>query len=134
MDNISLIEKVPGVYAASGRGGVPAILEILAEDIDWDDGHGELDVPWLAHRRGRTGAALFAAAAEHELTQFAPHTVFGSGLRVVALVDVAARVRRTGRSFAEQDEIHPWTFDARGLVTRVRHGVDTHKHVVAWPS
>jgi ketosteroid isomerase-like protein len=130
---MKLVEKVQGIYQAFGRGDIPAILEQLAEDIDWDYGHGAIGVPWLERRHGRAGvAAFFEAARGLEFTRFAPTAFLEGPGMVAALVDVAARVAKTGRTIEEQDEIHLWTFDARGVVTRFRHGVDTHKHVLAY--
>ena len=130
---LKLVEKVQAIYQAFGRGDIPAILEQLADDIDWDYGNGPTGVPWLEHRHGRAGvAAFFEAARELEFTTFRPKTFLeGPGI-VAALVDVAATIKKNGNRFEEADEIHLWTFDAAGRVIRFRHGVDTHKHVVAW--
>src|SRR4051812_40187602 len=90
---MKLVDKVQGIYGAFGRGDIPAILEQLAEDIDWDYGHGPTGVPWLEHRHGRAGvAAFFEAARGIEFLKFAPHTFLEGPDRVAALVDVIGRV------------------------------------------
>jgi uncharacterized protein len=33
---MSNIETVKGVYEAFGRGDIPAILEVIADDIEWE--------------------------------------------------------------------------------------------------
>jgi uncharacterized protein len=130
---MSNVKTVQGIYAAFGRGDIPAILEQLAEGIDWDYGHGETPVPWLKHRRGRAGVAeFFESAAGLEFHKFAPTTFIEGPDIVVALVDVEATVKKTGRRFSEDDEIHLWRFDASGKVVRFRHGVDTYRHVKAY--
>jgi ketosteroid isomerase-like protein len=129
------LKTVEGIYAAFGRGDIPAILEHLAEGIEWDYGHGENPVPWLKPRRGRAGVAeFFESAAGLEFHKFAPHTFIEGPNIVVVLVDVDATVKKSGRRFSEDDELHLWRFDTQGRVVRFRHGVDTHKHVQAFNS
>lgn len=130
---LNLIEKVQSIYAAFGRGDMPAILEHLSEDVEWEYGGPSHGVPWLEPRRGRAGAAAFfgVVAAELEFLRFAPKTFLeGPGI-IAALVDLEARVRRTGKPITEVDEVHLWHFDAAGRVVRFRHRVDTHQHVEA---
>jgi uncharacterized protein len=130
-----LVEKVQSIYAAFGSGDVPAILERLHEDVDWEmgaDGHG---VPWLEPGRGRAHAGRFfqTVGTELEITAFAVKTLCEApGSVVVALCDIEGRVRRTGRPFRERDEAHLWFFDAAGRVVAFRHRVDTAQHVHAW--
>src|SRR3954469_11923618 len=54
---------VSEMYQAFQRGDVPAILERLAPDVQWEDERDNFaqkaGVPWLAPRRGRDGAAEF---------------------------------------------------------------------------
>ena len=51
---------------------------------------------------------------------------------VVALIDVEYTVKATGRRVTEEDEVHIWSFDASGQVTRFRHRVDTYQHLLAY--
>jgi ketosteroid isomerase-like protein len=131
---MSNIDTVRGIYEAFLRGDVPAILEKMSPDVDWDYGQTS-SVPYLVPRRGRDGvAAFFAAAAEHlEFRGFQTKEVFGTpdGKVVVALVDVDAIAKRTGRAIREEDELHLWRFGADGRVARFRHGVDVLRHVNA---
>jgi ketosteroid isomerase-like protein len=131
---MSNIDTVKGIYEAFGRGDVPAILEQMSPDVDWDYPQ-TADVPWLKPRRGREGVgAFFRAAGEAlEFRAFVPKEIFASpdGKIVVALVDVEAIVKATGRAFREEDEIHLWRFGSDGRVARFRHGVDTAKHLAA---
>jgi hypothetical protein len=55
--------------------------------------------------------------------------VIGSGRQVVAEVR-ASFVLPGGGRFTDE-EIHLWTFDDDGAVTRFRHYVDTAKHIAA---
>jgi ketosteroid isomerase-like protein len=127
-------ETVQTIYAAFGRGDVPAILEVLAEDIDWEYAGASSDVPWLQPGRGRAAAVRFfeALAAHVEFKSFTVNDVLEGPNLVVGLVSVEAVVTGTGRTFREIDEAHIWRFDERGRVARFRHAADTHGHVVAW--
>lgn len=132
MQNVQTIEKL---YAWFGQGNIPAIIEVMSADVDWD--YAQSDVtPWLTKRRGRDGVgAFFAAVGEHiEFKRFDLKEVFGTpdGSVVVALVDVEAVIKKTGRAIREEDEIHLWRFGRDGRVERFRHGVDTAAHLAAW--
>src|SRR5687768_12540180 len=123
---LKLVEKVQSIYAAFGRGDVPAILEHMAEDIDWDY-QPTPGVPWLENRRGRAAIGGFfqAVGAELEFAKFAPKTFAEAPGTVVVLLDVDFTVRRNGNVVKETDEVHIFHFDAAGRIVRFRHVVDT---------
>src|SRR5688500_11852197 len=130
---LKLVEKVQSIYAAFGRGDVPAILEHVADDCDWEY-QPTPGVPWLEQRRGRAGAGAFfqAVGTELEITHFAAKTFAEAPGCIVVLVDIEAKVRRNGNRIRETDEMHVWHFGADGRVVRFRHGVDTAAHLRAW--
>jgi len=130
MSNVRTIQEI---YAAFGRGDIPAILSRLAESVEWEYGPTSTNVPWLQRRRGRDGAAAFFASLAHfDMHAFRPKEFLEGDGVVVVLLDVDFTVRATGRRIVEEDEIHVWRFDAEGRVVRHRHGVDTHLHQLAW--
>jgi ketosteroid isomerase-like protein len=122
------------MYAAFGRGDVPGILAHLADDVDWEYGQASNDVPWLQPRRGRDAVGGFfeAVGGGLEFHKFAPKEIIEGDGVVVALIDIDATVKATGRRITEEDEIHVWRFGADGKVVRFRHGVDTHAHQSAF--
>jgi ketosteroid isomerase-like protein len=122
-------EIVSRIYDAFGRGDVPAILARLAPDVEWEYGEASTDVPWLRPRRGRDAVPGFfeALASELAISRFAVTRLLSDDDCVVALVDLDASVRTTGRAIREVDEVHIW-FLRDGLVTRFRHRADTHQH------
>jgi uncharacterized protein len=125
---MSNADTVRAIYQAFATGNVPSILEWLADDVDWEFAYShDSEIPWLARRRGRAGAAaFFQSAAEHlEFTRFQVDHVVGDGLLVVALASLEAKVRTTGKILRELEEPHVWHFDAFGRVTRFRHAADT---------
>ena len=126
-------ETVQEIYAAFGRGDVPAILERLAEPVEWEYGAGGSEVPWLQTRHGRAGAAeFFASLAALQIEKLDLKTLMESDGLVVALFDVEATVKATGNRFVEEDEVHLWYFNDAGLVRRFRHRVDTQQQLAAW--
>lgn len=131
MDNIATVKDI---YAAFGRGDIPAILDRMADDVDWDPAPTsgrDAGVPWLAHRTGPDGVAEFFASLEPlEFPRFEPHTYLANGNQVAAIISLEIRVKASGHTIAE-DELHLWTFDDAGRVAGYQHFVDTAKHIEA---
>jgi hypothetical protein len=129
MSNLTAVQEI---YAAFARGDVPAILNHLADDVEWEYGGGSTDVPWLQKRHGRKGAAeFFATLSAVEIIKFVPKTFLEGPGVVVVLLDLEAKVKATGRQITEEDEVHIWHFNQNALVTRFRHRVDTQQHASA---
>jgi uncharacterized protein len=130
-------ETVRDIYAAFGRGDIPAILDTLADDVCWDhlpDGGGAQrhDVPWLRERTGRDDVAgFFEALGALEFHVFAPTVILADGDTVVALIDEDVTVRATGERFRDA-AAHVWSFGPDGRVIAFRHLTDTVKHVEAY--
>lgn len=129
---MSNIETVKAIYEAFGRGDIAAIMDFMADDIQWEYGMADNGVPWLRSRTGRDGAGqFFASLADVEFHTFEPRLLLEADDMVVALVDVSFTVKKTGVLVSEENEIHIWTFDADGKVSRFCHKLDTHQHWVA---
>lgn len=123
---MSNIPTVQAIYAAFGQGDVPTILGHLAEDVAWEYDKAESGIPWFAPRRGRAAVpGFFEALGAVELRKFQPKTFMESGRVVVVLNDIELVVKATGRSVAEDDEVHLWHFDDAGKVARFCHKTDT---------
>ena len=131
---MKLASTVQNIYAAFGRGDIPAILEMVAEDIEWEYAPNRNEVPWLLPRRGRAGVAEFfgAVAANLEFSQFEVKHILEGELVVVGLIDLTCTVKSTGRELREVDEPHIWRFDERGRIVRFRHAADTLAQTRAW--
>ena len=93
------VEVVRGLYAAFGRGDVPAILDGLTDDVVWY-GPGAPEVPHAGSYRGREEVGrFFARTAETlEIDEFAPTSFLAPRDRIVVLGSLHARVKETGRS------------------------------------
>jgi ketosteroid isomerase-like protein len=130
---MSHLLQIQDVYAAFGRGDIPAILGKLADDVVWEYGMNATDVPWLQPRRGRAAVAgFFEALGAVEFKKLDIHTLLENGSTVIALIDLDATVKATGRRVVEEDEAHIWHFDGHGKVARFRHRVDSHQHWLAY--
>jgi len=121
------IDTVQQIYAAFGRGDVPAILQQLAEDVEWEYATGPNPIPWLQPLRGRDQVPKFFEAlfSNVEITRFEVGKIFGDAETVVDLVTLEYTARATGRKVQEVDEVHIWHFNAAGQVQRFRHRADT---------
>ena len=124
---MSPIETVQQIYAAFGRGDVPAILQHLAEDVEWEYATAPNPIPWLQPLSGRDQVPRFFEAlfAHVEITHFEVTKIFGDADTVVDLVTLHYTARATGRQVQEVDEVHIWHFNAAGQVQRFRHRADT---------
>lgn len=129
MSNLTTVQEI---YAAFGKGDVPAILGRLSDTVEWEYGAGATEIPWLKTRKGRAQAAdFFQSLAALDIQKFAPKTFLEAPGLVVVLLDLEAVVKATGKRIVEEDEIHIWHFDGSGLVTRFRHRADTQQHLAA---
>jgi ketosteroid isomerase-like protein len=125
---------VQGIYQAFGSGDVPAILDRLAEDVAWeqwaDNSAQRAGVPWAAARHGREGAAeFFGVVGGLEIADFQILSMMASEDQVA--VEVLIEVTTPEGGHYRDEELHLWTFDADGKVKRMRHYVDTAKHIEA---
>ena len=131
----STTATVAAVYEAFGRGDVAFILDQLANDVlfdaDWTDNHAQhAGVAHLMPRRGPAQVAeFFALVGSWEVDRFEVLDLIGSGRQVVAEIRAGFTLPNGGR-FVD-DELHLWTFNAAGKVSRFRHYVDTAKQIAA---
>jgi ketosteroid isomerase-like protein len=130
---LSNLTTVQEIYAAFGKGDVPAILDRLADSVEWEYGAGTTEIPWLKERHGRAGAAeFFASLSALEIHKFVPKMLLEGPGVVVGLLELEASVKATGKRIVEEDEVHIWYFDDKHRVTRFRHRVDTQQHLAAY--
>ena len=129
MSNLSTVQAI---YEAFGQGNVPAILEHLADDVDWERGAKDHGVPWLKPGVGKAHVGkFFESIGAFQMTKFAPTNMLEGGHQVVAIIDVELTVDATGKSVSDQ-ELHLWMFGPDGNVVAFRHVVDTAQHIAAF--
>lgn len=131
---MGILETTQAIYAAFGRGDVPAILAVMADDVaweDWADNQAQQGgVPWLARRTGKAGVqSFFAELATWTIHEFTVLDIL-PGTRQVAVEFVLDATPAGGTRYRDE-EVHLWTFNDAGQVTRLRHYTDTAKHLRA---
>lgn len=132
---MSNMKQVEEIYAAFGRGDIPAILDKQADDVDWDYAYREAPnpIPWLQPQRGKEGVAGFFQSIQEnlEIHSFRVNALAEGMNVVIALFDIEATVKRTGKRIVEHDEAHVWHFNEAGKVVRFRHCADTYQQAMA---
>ena len=128
------LATVQAIYEAFGNGDVPAIIDQMAEDVDWehwDDNHAQkAGVPSLRTRNGKTGVSeFFAVAARMGITDFQVINLMEGGDQVAATVVIETDL--PGGGHCRDEEIHLWSFGPSGKDSGLRHYVDTAKHIAA---
>ena len=131
---MSNAQTVQDIYEAFGRGDVPAVLERLAEDVQWeswgDNTAQQAGVPWFEAQQGREGVSrFFELVGSWEIREFSVLAIMEGGNKVAAEIVMDA-VPAGGEPYRDE-EMHLWDFNDEGLVTRLRHYTDTAKHMKA---
>jgi uncharacterized protein len=126
---------VRAIYDAFAAGDIPAVLDRIADDCAWeswaDNSAQRAGLGVLAAHTGPAGVAeFFAAVAELQIHEFQVLDVL-AGERQAAAEVVIELTTPQGRRLRDE-ELHLWSFDASGRVTRMRHYVDTAKHIAAY--
>jgi len=128
------VATIGRLYAAFGTGDIAAILAMVSEDVEWeqwaDSFAQRADVPWMRARSGRAGVEeFFGVVGAFEIVHFEVLDLCASGHQVCAEVVIEAKLPDGGRY--RDEELHLWTFDEDGKISRLRHYTDTAKHIAA---
>ena len=104
--NVEVAQNVDVVqqgYEAFGRGDIPAVLELLTDDVEWTE-QGPSVIPFAGTFRGREGIAEFFTLLDEtlEFEQFEPRKFVGQGDTVVVLGYERDVVKQTGRGYEEE--------------------------------
>ena len=118
-------------YEALGRGDIPALLDLMADDVEWTL-QGPPVIPWAGTRRGREGVAKFFSLLGEtlEFERFEPREFVAQGDTVVVLGYERSLVKPTGRTFG-QEWAHVYTL-RDGKIAKGRFIEDTAAQVVAF--
>jgi len=124
-------EVVQGTYEAVGRGDIPALLDLLTDDVEWTF-RGPSMIPFSGTRRGREGVVeFFSLVGENlEFQEFEPREFVAQGDTVVVLGFERSLVKLTGRTF-EQEWAHVYRL-RDGKVATFLALEDTAAHAVAF--
>ncbi|HFZ2534604.1 TPA: nuclear transport factor 2 family protein [Pseudomonas aeruginosa] len=125
-------ERVAAFWAAPDEPQtVAAIVELFAEDVDWDIPGNLAAVPWIGPRGDREAVGAFyrELAARIAPERFEVQRIFADEEQVVALGELASRVKATGRLIET-----PFAFVLTvrgGRIVRYRMLEDSHAVAVA---
>jgi uncharacterized protein len=120
---------VKGIYEAFGGGDVDAIVNAMAEEVDW---YLPGTAPYSGRRHGRAQVRSFfqELAVELRFERFEVREYIADRDKVMALGSERATVFSTGVQY-EADWAHCWTLNS-GLVTAVQLYVDTGAEAAAF--
>jgi len=133
---VSNLATVQGIYEAFGKGDIPAILDVLADDVEWeswaDNSAVKAGVPWLEPRRDRDGVAkFFEVVGQMKIIDFQVLSIMDGGDQIAVEFVLEADLPTLGGGHYRDEEMHLWTFNDKGKVSRLRHYTDTAKHIAA---
>jgi ketosteroid isomerase-like protein len=127
-------ETVSNLYAAFQRQDIPAILECVADDVDWrNDGVASRECPWNGDFSGKAKLpGFFQTLAENlDFKVFDVKSMVASGPAVAVNLRIESVLRKNGRELGN-DSVHIWMFDGNGKVASYRHFNDTAAELSAW--
>ena len=130
------LTTVTAIYEAFGKGDIPTILAQMAPDVQWeswaDNSAQRAGVPWLQARQGQEGVLSFFqyVGTQMQVTEFQVLSIMDGGHQIAVEFTIAANLSALGTHFRDE-EIHLWTFNSEGKVSRLRHYTDTAKHIAA---
>ena len=126
------VTTVQGIYQSFLTGDIPGIVATLADDVAWesfaDNSAQKAGVPWMQAGQGPAGAMVFfQAISSWKPLDFQVLSTMAGGNQVAVEVQASFELA-SGRQFTDE-EVHLWTFNEAGKVSRFRHYVDTAKHI-----
>ena len=124
-------EVVQQAYDAFGQGDIPALLNLLTDDVEWSL-PGPSVIPWAGTRHGHEGVTEFFSMLGKtlEFEQFEPREFVAQGDTVVVLGHERSLVKAMGRMF-EQEWAHVYTL-RDGKIAKARFFGDTAATVAAF--
>jgi ketosteroid isomerase-like protein len=125
------LDTVKEIYEAFGRADVEAILDRVADDVDWAADTASTAAPWYGRRTGKDGVASFFqdVASASEVLDFTPLSFAASDDEVHTLVRYRVRFAATGQE-VEMNLHHYFRFQD-GKVAYYRGSEDTAQTVEA---
>lgn len=129
---MSNVETVQAIYEAFGRGDVPAILDQLADDVEWDRDAPGYGIPIYEPGTGKEHAKRFFKALEDlQFITFEPTNFLTGANQVAVTLNIEVKVNATGKT-GKALEIHLWTFGDDGKISRFFHCIDRHAFWLAY--
>jgi ketosteroid isomerase-like protein len=98
------VQQAKDAYAAFGRGDIAAVLQNVADDVEWIL-PGPADVPTAGTYRGKAAVQTWFGTLAQTVAfeRFEPYEFIAQADQVVVLVHVVGRVRQTNRTYTSED-------------------------------
>jgi ketosteroid isomerase-like protein len=127
-DNVATVRAA---YAAWRRGDIPAVLDALTEDVEWEmPGPPEI-VPYAGLWRGQAAMTRYFAVLSEtvEFEEYELESIVAQGDQVVVVGRSRVLAKQTGRAF--DDHFAHWFEFRGGKAARMRYYTDTAAAVAA---
>jgi ketosteroid isomerase-like protein len=117
MSNRKPQDVIRQIYAAFGRGDIPAIVAALAPDVTWTV-HANGNIPYGGQHLGRAAVERWfdTIARTMTITQFDVDRFVAEGETVVCLGRFACAVKDTGKPYATPF-VHVWQVQDGSVAT-----------------
>jgi len=124
-ENVKVVQEM---YAGFNRRDIPAVLDILADDVDWQSPVTRIqtdEISWSKLRHGREEVAAFFKDLSEKVQpdKLEPLEFTAQGDRVVVEGKNRGTVRSTGKPY-EHDWVMLFTV-RQGKIARMRHYYDS---------
>ena len=119
------IKTIMNVYDAFGRGDVAAILDAVADDVDWAADTSSTAAPWYGVKHGKAGVTEFFQqfGSTMEVEEFRPVSFAANDTDVLTVVAHTAKSRETGK--AGSMNLHHYFKFVDGKIAYYRGSEDT---------
>jgi uncharacterized protein len=113
---VSNVAKVQGIYEAFGKGDIPAILDVLADDVEWEAWENNsavaAGVPWMTPRHGKADVVhFFETAGQMEIVDLQVLNMMEGGNCVAVEFVFEVNLPTRGARHYRDEEMHLWTFN-----------------------
>jgi len=124
-ENVQVVQEM---YAAFGQKYMPAVLDTLSDDVDWQSPVTRTqpdEISWSKPRKGREEVGLFFKEMAEKVhpDKLEPLEITAQGDRVVVEGKNRGTVRSTGKPY-EHDWVMIFTV-RQGKIVRMRHYYDS---------
>ncbi len=118
------VKTIQGIYEAFGRGDVQAILDVLADDVDFASEPDQRIAPWHGQRSKADVPAFFQALGDTvDVTEFTPLAFASNDTDVMVVIRFGMTVKATKKS--GMMDLHHWWRFRDGKVVMYRGTEDT---------
>ena len=129
------INTVSKIYEAFSKGDIPTIISFLADDVEWENWQNNsaqsFGLPHMIAYHGKENVhKFFEEVGKMNIKDFRVLSLMGNENQIAA--EISLEIEMPTGAVLKDEEIHLWTFNDSGKVIRLRHYIDTAKHINAF--